>query len=127
MPGLVDLAGRHETVEGVRVTGITAAGLASLLGRFPELRKYASGVPVTTDELIGIAPAALAAIIAAGIGAPGDDEQEGAAAALPLSLQADFLEAIIRMTAPGGVGPFVERVLRLMGVPDDADKTQAQT
>lgn len=118
MPGLLDIAPKHETVEGVKVTGLTAAGLVSLLGRFPELRKYASGIPVSSDELVTLAPAAIAAIIAAGVGFPGDEEQEGAAAALPLQAQADFLEAILRVSMPGGVGPFVERVVALLGGSD---------
>ena len=49
MVGLIDLAPAIETVDlygtAVHVPGISAKGVAYLLGRFPELRKLIGGQP----------------------------------------------------------------------------------
>ncbi len=114
MAGLIDIAAVTEkvTVAGteIEVPGISAAGVASLLVRFPELRKAMSGLEVSTKELLKMGPAALAAILAAGTGAPGDEAAEAAAAKLPVGPQTDLLAAILRVTLPGGLGPFVEKL-----------------
>ena len=74
MVGLVDLAPRAERVpiEGAEVTvhGISAKGLAYLLGRFPDLRRLMSGQDVGVDQLPAAGGDAVEAIIAAGCGAP---------------------------------------------------------
>ncbi len=114
MAGLVDIAAVTETVAvggvEVEVTGVSARGVASLLGRFPELRKLMTGIEVAVEDMIAVGPDALAAILAAGTGAPGDKAAEAVAARLPLDAQANLLEAILRITLPGGVGPFVEKL-----------------
>ena len=64
---------------------------------------------------------AVAAIIAAGCGYPGDNTAETIAGSLSLDIQADFLAAILRLTLPNGVGPFVEKLTALgslLGVND---------
>ena len=117
MAGLVDIAAVTEkvTVAGteIDVPGVSAAGVAALLVRFPELRKMMSGVEVTPEDLLKAGPGALAAILAAGTGAPGDVEAEAAAARLPLGDQTDLLAAILRVTLPGGIDPFVEKLAGL--------------
>ncbi|MHB2169966.1 phage pre-tape measure protein [Alsobacter sp. R-9] len=115
MVGLLDLAPATETVRGVTVYGVSAEGIAVLLRRFPELRTLMTGGAVDAEALLKAAPEAVKAIIAAGIGHPGSTEQEEAAARLPIEIQADFLEAIIRTTLPSGFGPFAERVKALAG------------
>ncbi len=114
MAGLVDIAAITEkvTVAGteIEVPGVSAAGVASLLARFPELRKLMSGVEVAPEDLLKVGPAALAAILAAGTGAPGDEAAEAVAAKLPVGQQTKILAAILRVTLPGGLGPFVEEL-----------------
>lgn len=119
MAGLVDIAPQTDSVSvgavKVPVYGVSAKGIAHLLGRFPELRMLMSGKAVTAEALMAIGGDVVAAIIAAGCGYPGDADQEAAAGRLGVSVQADFLEAIIGLTMPQGVGPFVERLQALMG------------
>lgn len=80
MVGLIDIAPRTETVvvQGtpVSVHGISAKSLAYLLGRFPELRKLMTGQEVEIEQLMAMGGEAVAAIIAAGCGYPGDQSAE---------------------------------------------------
>ena len=110
MVGLIDIAPSVETVEvqgaSVTVHGVSASGLAYLLGRFPDLRKLMTGLEVETEQLMAIGGDAVAAIIAAGCGYPGDEKAEAVAGKLSLDAQADFLGAILRLTLPQGHRPF---------------------
>jgi hypothetical protein len=114
MPGLLDIAPASETVTvrgtAVDVTGVSAHGFVGLMQRFPELRKYMTGVEVTVPEIMAIAGDAVAAIIAAGTGAPGDAKTEAVAARLSADDQATMLAAILRQTFPKGVGPFAKKL-----------------
>lgn len=124
MPTLLDIAPATETVSGVPVRGVSARGVAYLLALFPELRSLVTGREFTMDaqRLMVMAPEAIAAIIAVGCGYIPDGTPEGLerqtkaeahAATLNVDIQAEFLAAIIRVSLPGGVGPFVERLERL--------------
>ena len=62
----------------------------------------------------------VAAIIAAGTVDPGDPVAEEAAGRLGIDEQADLLAAILRVTLPKGVGPFVEKLLALGAALGDA-------
>ncbi len=114
MAGLLDIAPASETVvvrgTAVEVTGISVKGIATLLGRFPELQTLIQGGQLEVDTLMGLSGDIVAALIAAGTGAPGNTEAEAVAANLGIEAQADLLEAIIRQTLPGGLGPFVARL-----------------
>jgi hypothetical protein len=129
MVGLLDIAPSVETVDvqgaSVAVHGVSAKGLAHLLGRFPELRKLMTGQEVETEHLMAIGGDAVAAIIAAGCGYPGDDAAEAIACKLSLDTQADLLAAILRLTLPRGIGPFVEKLTALGGVLDDVPSATA--
>ena len=134
MVGLIDIAPRIETVDvqgaSVAVHGITARGVAHLLGRFPELRMLMTGQSVETDRLMEMGGDAVAAIIAAGCGYPGDNKAEIVAASLSVDAQADLLVAILRLTLPSGLGPFVEKLTALgglLGVEDDPSVTAPDT
>jgi hypothetical protein len=122
MVGLIDIAPRTETVEvqgaSVAVHGISAKGVASLLGRFPELRRLMSGQEVEAEQLMQMGGDAVAAIIAAGCGYPGDEKAEAVAGRLAIDAQADLLAAILRLTLPVGLGPFVDKLNRLGGILD---------
>jgi hypothetical protein len=131
MVGLVDIAPGTETVgvlgAAVEVHGVSASGLALLLSRFPDLRKLMTGMEVDTPQLLAIGGEAVAAIIAAGCGYPGDEKAEAVAAKLSLDSQADFLTAILRLTLPRGIGPFVGKLTALSGLLDvDARSDTAQ-
>jgi hypothetical protein len=113
MSGLLSIAPVTETVAGVPVRGVSVLGIAQLLSEFKELRAFMSGRPVSVDEIVAVAPGAIAKIIAAGVGYPGVQEQIEAAEALPIDLQADFIEAILRLTLPRGAQGFLDKFLRL--------------
>lgn len=119
MPGLLDIAPTTETVKirGVEITvhGISAKGIAHLLAKYPEIRKLLSGRTVENDDLIGLGADIVSAIIAAGVGHPGETDYEEAAATLNISEQADILERVIALTMPQGVNPFMDRLMGLMG------------
>jgi hypothetical protein len=68
---------------------------------------------------------AIAAIIAAGCGYPGDDQAEAVAGKLSLDAQADLLASILRLTLPKGIGPFVEKPTALGGILDAAPSDTA--
>jgi hypothetical protein len=120
MVGLLDIApaAKSVTVRGsqVQVPGVSAEGIAHLLGRFPELRRMFAGGEVNLGGLQAIGGELVAAILAAGTGTPGNAEAEKMAAGLGVDEQADLLEAILLATMPGGVGPFVEKVERIAGL-----------
>lgn len=117
MVGLVDIAPITSSAsirgQDITITGVSARGIASLLARFPELRALMTGREVALDELLKLGGDVIAAIIAAGTGAPGDAQAEAAADNLTLEEQADLLGAIVELTMPRGLGPLVEKLSRL--------------
>jgi hypothetical protein len=122
MVGLIDIAPSVEMVDvqgaPVEVHGVSASGLALLLSRFPDLRKLMTGLDVEATQLIALGGEAVAAIIAAGCGYPGDEKAEAVAAGLSLDAQADFLAAILQLTLPKGIGPFVAKLTALASILD---------
>lgn len=122
MVGLIDIAPNVETIDvqgtPVAVHGVSAKGVAHLLGRFPELRKLMTGQEVETEQLMAMGGDAVAAIISAGCGYPGDEKAEAVAGKLSIDAQADLLAAILRLTLPVGLGPFVEKLTALGGILD---------
>jgi hypothetical protein len=97
----------------LQVKGISAQGVLLLLMRFPDLQKWLSGQSLALTDTFLQAPETIAAVIAAGTGAPGDTDAEDIAASLPMEVQTDVLEAVYRQTFRNGFGPFVKRVLTL--------------
>ena len=121
MVSFMDIAPATETIDvagvPVEVTGISAKGLASLFGRFPNLLALFSGGAANVDipEIAALGSDIVAAIIAAGVGYPGNREAEEKAALLPLELQLQIMAAIKRQTLPGGVENFMA-LLKQIGV-----------
>lgn len=117
MVGLIDVVPAVEQVDvggnKVAVHGVSAKGIAYLLGRFPELRAMMAGREVAVEDLMAMGGDAVAAIIAAGCGYPGDEKAEAIAGAMSVDSQADLLGPILRLTMPKGVGPFVEKLTAL--------------
>jgi hypothetical protein len=72
-----------------------------------------TGQEVQTEQLMAMGGEAVAAVIAAGCGYPGDETAETVADKLSLDAQADLLAAILRLTLPKGVGPFLEKLTAL--------------
>ena len=118
MASLLELAASRENVaigsEHIEVRGLSARTVADLLRRFPVAASILVGSGATAENIIATAPGAIEAIIAAGCGSPGE-VGEDAAATLPLEAQADLLAAILRLTLPSGIGPFVARLTALGG------------
>lgn len=118
--GLLDVARSVRTVDvagaAVAVPGVSARGIAILFNRFPIFRELFAGktADFTPESLIELVPDAIAAIIAAGTGAPGDAEAEAVAAGLSATDQLNLLAAILDATMPGGFGPFVEKLTAAM-------------
>lgn len=114
MAGLLDIAAVIETVTingtAITVPGVSAKGIAHLLARFPEFRMAMTGRGVDASRWLEIGGDAIAALIAAGTGHPGEEEYEAAAARLGLEAQAELIAAILKVTMPGGPGPFVEKL-----------------
>ena len=116
MSGLLSIAPLTETVTvrgtAISVPGVSLRGVAALLVRFPELRMLVTGNAdkINTDDLFAKAPEAVAAVIAAGTGNPGDADHEAVADSLPIEAQADLITAILRVTLPNGLGALVEKL-----------------
>jgi len=78
MVSLLDIADAQKTVairgQDIPVYGISAEGIAHLLGAFPELRKMFAGkaTEITPQQMMQLAPRAVASAIAAGTGLIGD-------------------------------------------------------
>jgi hypothetical protein len=117
MVGLLDIAPLTETVtvrdQSIEVTGVSAKGVAQLLLRFPELRALISGREVGLEQLLALGGDIVAAVIAAGCGQAGDARAEAAAGYLGLDDQAELLAAIMKLTMPQGIGPFVDKLSRM--------------
>jgi len=131
MTSLLDVAPATKTVNvqgtKVEVRGVSVYGISLLMSRFPELRDLLSGkdVEVTADILMDGVPEAVKAVIAAGVGEPGNEQFEAKAESLPVGDQFDLIQAIIALTVPEGVGPFVRKVRALLsqsGVSDAGGK-----
>src|SRR4051794_11188922 len=134
MVGLIDIAPATEMVEAqgksIVVQGVSAKGLAHLLARFPELRRLMTGQEVEADQLLSMSGDAVAAIIAAGCGYPGNESAEVISGNLSLDIQADLLAAVLRLTLPKGIGPFVEKLTALgsiLGVDNAPSNTVPDT
>lgn len=112
---LSDLRPQTISVCGVDVYGISVQDMADLFNRYPDLNKLISGTDISVQSVLKTGPQAVAAIIAAGCRELGNTEAEKSALALVLDQQVEFIEAIVKLTFPGGVGPFVERLNAIAG------------
>lgn len=126
MAGLVDIAPVTGSVSirgtDVDLAGVTAEGLAVLLGRFPELRALFAerDLKLEVADVLKLGSNIVAAILAAGTGAPGDAKAEAAARKLPLGDQAKLLHAIWTVSFAEGAGPLVELLALVKAARGDA-------
>jgi hypothetical protein len=121
MTGLRDIAPISERVKirdfELEIRGIDIGGIAYVLQRFPELRKSfgdPAGPELNAEAIVGLGRDVVGVVIACAAGEQGDEAAEKGAAALALGEQVDVIEVILRLTAPGGVIPFVEKVSAMM-------------
>lgn len=118
---IVPLEASNETVtirgKKLEVYGISLVGIVKLFRRFPELSGMLTGgiAGVGVEKLIELVPQAVTAIIAAGLGHADDAKHEAAAARLGVEEQIDIVQAILKITIPSGVGPFVDKLNGLLG------------
>jgi hypothetical protein len=101
------------------VRGLTIPALATIIARFPTLKRIASGGVSNNEEfiaqlIVGCAEA-IGPIIAAASGHLGEAEYEKRASALSPEQQLKFLEPIVWLTFPNGIGSFAATVMRLVG------------
>lgn len=95
-------------VAGVNWSALSLGDLCRIVARFPVLVKASQGVKVDAMTLLLAAPGALAAVMAASSGHPGDQKAEAICDRLAVQTQMEILDAIVDMSFEGGVGPFVE-------------------
>jgi hypothetical protein len=122
---LLDLAPASDTVsvrgKTLAVSGISSKGIIALLRRFPAMADIftsgsnASDVEKLSGLVVAIGGDLVGAIIAAGLGYPGDERREQVAANLGAGDQFDLIEAIVRVTFPNGLAPLVAKVKALRG------------
>ncbi len=103
----------------VPVHGISMTGFGSLIPRFPNLvtdlnERMKKDGALSLIAIIDVAGPAIGAILAAGLGYPGNEEAEQKAAQLDVSTQLKLLDKIVEKTMPDGLGPFVEEWAKLM-------------
>jgi hypothetical protein len=131
MPGLMDVVPARTVVyvngAPVELRGISISNIVTLFGRFPELQQaILMQQSPTVEEIVAMAPRALSSMIAAGAGGLGDPAQEKRADELDASTQLAMLTAIIKLTMPDGIGPFVERLTALAGTFNPVTKSTHQ-
>lgn len=120
MTSLLDIAPERVSVvvhgHSLEVEGLTVGDLAALMRRFPELRQLFGGASdAALDGLAATVPGLAAAVIASGLGHAGDEAHETQAAKLPAWAASELFGAIVRLTMPAGIGPFVEGLVTAFG------------
>lgn len=114
MPSLTDIAVGSETVTirglAFPVRGLSAADIAKLLAKFPQLRDAWTNRDVSADQWLKAVPELVPFIIAAGLDKLDDDAEIEAAKTLGAEDQISLLAPIWRLTMPSGLTPFVERL-----------------
>lgn len=116
---LIDLLPVSESVpvngKSIAVTGLSAKTIFGLFKRFPELANVMSGDVQQMDaaKLMETGGDIVSAIIAAGLGHGGETSVEATINQMAVDTQVDLLSAVIKVTMPSGVGPFMEKLSRL--------------
>lgn len=126
---LVNDRGEEETHN---TFGVSLDGVVALLDRFPEFEAILTPkrgseterVEFSLPMIIKMGPRIIGALIAAGLGKPGDPELEALAKKQPVGVQVKALREIVDLTFPGGLGPFVED-LKAMGLFTGAPRSSA--
>lgn len=109
--------------DGNRITvrGLSGSAIAAIVARFPDLSAVIGG-GIAGTRLIAQFGHAIGPIIAAGCGHLGDERYEQRAGELPIEVQLDLINAIIRLTFPKGPVSFVEKLSALLVGVDEGVK-----
>lgn len=133
MAGLIDVAVATErvTVQGevFEVHGLSFGSIAKLLVRFPEFGKIAQGGSFDFASLATLGPEFIAAFLSAGLDPNWIPEVEKVVGALPIDEQMQIFVAILKVSMPRGVGPFVETIAtaaKLLGLTSPAPSDGSQ-
>lgn len=129
MPGLKDIGPLTVPLEingvVVKFRGLSVNDLFDLSDRFEAVKALLENgrsglIQLLTDSpaLLRQFPDAVCAAIAVSTGERGDKEAEAAAAALPMSVQLQIIDAVKRATFREGVGPFVKMIESLSSTGD---------
>ena len=114
MTTFLDIADETRTVAigsaEVPVSGLSADAIARLFRRYPDVQTVLFGGGIPVDTIAEVGPAAIAAIVASGLGYPDSPEAEAKAGRLPLHLQVKILRDVMDMTWPGALDPLVEKL-----------------
>lgn len=115
MAGLIDIAPAVKSVpirgSDVDVFGVGAGAIAALLVRFPELKTMLQSRSLgDAAALMTLPDRILDAVIAAGLGGLGDADVERNVGNLALGEKAELLAAVVTLTMPGGLDPFLKLV-----------------
>ena len=122
MVGLVDITLVTREVSGVTVSGVSAHDLGKILWEFPEVRKaIQGGGSFDAQTIMTIAPRAIGVIIAAGCGEGDNPKAVDKAARLPVGLQVEFLEAVVEVSFPNGVGAFLQVLRKVLDSINDEE------
>ena len=124
MPSLVDIAPVRQPVtiqsaQGpveIQCGGLSLEAIAHVLHASSDLRSLLSeGVMPTPVVLLTRMPDVAHMVMAAGVGKLHDTDEEAAAGRLVIEDQVELLTAIFRLTFPGGMAPFFEKIGRIAG------------
>lgn len=120
MTSVLDIVRIHEEVEvggqTVKVYGLSTRAIADLLQKFPDLQLLVAGrSELDAKGLMAIAPDAVSSILAAALGEGDNPETIALCDQLPMYSQMSIMEAVIKLTMPGGINPFVQKLTALMG------------
>jgi len=120
MTSLVDLGPLEKDVpirgQSIKVRGINAHDIFSLLQDYPELRLVLAGKRTEGDlalSLIQGIPGSIGSIIAAATGHSGEAQHIAAAQRLSIGEQTEILIAAIELTFPQGVSSFLDSLVKL--------------
>jgi hypothetical protein len=104
------------TVRGtkIKLRGVELEDLGQIFFRFPEISAMIEKRQFDIANA-GVSKQAIVAMIVAGAGHAGDEAMEKSFANLSLGERASLFKSVFRLTAPGGIGPFVELVQAATG------------
>lgn len=134
MVSLLDLAPVAEKVSirgnEIPVNGLSLTDLRDLMAAFPDAASLFAG-GVNAASLLAAAPDLVASAICLATGLHGSAEERDAVKRYAAGDQVKLLNAVIRLSAPDGIGPFVELVTVLASgaeaIGDQHTKEQATT
>jgi hypothetical protein len=135
MVSLLDLAPVAENVSvrgrDIPVNGLSITDLRDLMAAFPDAAALFSGGGINAGALLASAPKLCAAGICLALGSPGTPEEIAAVLKWPAGDQVKVLNKVIALSAPDGIGPFVQMAESLLGgvesLGETANKAQGMT